>query len=69
MNGSTRGKVYCKLTFEKDGSISSIDIVKSPHNCYSQEALRVIKLMQNWIPAKLNNQPVKFSLILPINFE
>lgn len=64
------GKVYVKFCVEKDGSISEVKIVKGIENCpeCSEEVIRLLKLMPNWIPAMENGKPVKSHCQIPFNF-
>lgn len=67
------GKVWCKFFIEIDGTITDIKVVKSLGYGCDEEALRIIKLMPKWIPAKLlcNDNPgnVRSEYTLPIKFE
>lgn len=62
----------CYLTFlvEKDGSIADVKIVKGVNGGVGcdNEAVRVVKLMPKWIPAKKNGQAISFQYNLPIKF-
>jgi len=62
------GIVYTEFIVEKDGSISSIKILRSPHEALSAEAMRVIQAMPKWIPGKQRTVPVRVRLTLPIKF-
>ncbi|MDJ1470189.1 energy transducer TonB [Xanthocytophaga flava] len=63
------GKVYTKLLIEKDGSISSIQMIKGlGHGC-DQEAIRVIKSMPNWKPAHQQESIVRSYYMLQVNFD
>ena len=48
------GTIYVQCLIEKDGSISNVSIRKGIHELYDKEAIRVIELMPNWIPAENN---------------
>ena len=69
MNGSIKGKVYCQFIIEKEGSISNLKIIRSPHPCYSEEVLRVMKLFPKWKPALYKNKPIRYRTVIPISFE
>ena len=64
------GLVHLKFLVEEDGSITDITILKGMTNCREceQEAIRVIKLMPNWIPAKKGNENIRTYFVLPIRF-
>jgi protein TonB len=69
LNSSIKGKVYCQFIIEKDGVISSLKIIHSPHKCFSDEVIRVMKLSPKWKPGTHNNQPVRTKSIIPVNFK
>ncbi len=64
------GKAVVSFNIMPDGHIDSIQILKSPHPLFSEEAIRVIKNMPWWSPAVDtlgNNVTVKY--ILPLTFQ
>jgi hypothetical protein len=52
-----KGKGTLKIYYRKDGSLSDFSILRDI-GYGSGEALRVLKLSPNWIPAMVNNKPV-----------
>lgn len=64
-------KAYTEFIVLKNGSISAIKILRGVPDCpeCDKEAVRVIKNMPNWIPAKVNGQPVNSYFYLPVKFE
>lgn len=62
------GKVYVSFVVEKDGAITNVKIVKSPHPSFSVEVIRVIKRMPKWIPGKKNGENVRTKLVMPFVF-
>lgn len=67
ING-VHGKTFVQFTVEKDGSITDIAVVKSPHKLLTKEAAKVVGEMPNWIPGYKNNKKVRVRFTLPINF-
>jgi len=64
------GKVYVQFVVKKTGDISDIKILRSPDTLFSQEAIRIVKLMPNWNPGKnLRGDSVDVRMVLPIKFE
>jgi len=61
--------VVCQFIVEKDGSISNIIIEQSIELPFDKEAIRVLELMPNWIPAEKNGKKVRVYKLLPINFK
>ena len=65
---SIHGRVYASFVVEKDGSITNIKIMRSPHPAMSGEATRMLKIMPRWVPGKLNDKPVRVKFSVPIMF-
>ncbi len=65
---SIAGKVYVQFIVEKDGTLSEIEIIRSPHVLLSDEVTRLVKAMPNWSPGKFEGETVRVRYILPINF-
>ena len=63
------GKVFIEFVVEKDGSISSINIVRSADPDLSQEAIRVVKAMPKWIPGMQRDKAVRVRFTIPITFQ
>ena len=64
-----QGRVVIKFVVNKDGSIVDAEAVKSPHPALSAEALRVVKSMPKWKPAKENGKVVRSRFNIPIVFK
>ena len=62
------GRVYVSYVVEKNGSISNIKVTRSPHDSLSEEAIRVVKAMPKWKPAKASGKVVRQRFMLPIKF-
>lgn len=63
------GKVFVKFIVDKEGGISSIDVIKGINADLDKEAVRVIKLMPPWKPGKQNGRSVKSQFVLPVYFK
>lgn len=70
LNEEKTGFVYVRFTVDTTGKISDIQIDSNQTNCknYEMEAKRIVQLMPNWIPGKIEGKSVKISYLLPINF-
>ena len=64
----TQGIVYVTFVVEKDGSLSDIKILQDIGAGCGEEAVRVIKAMPKWIPAKQKGEKVRMQFNLPIKF-
>ena len=64
-----QGTVFVKFVVEKDGSTTNIEIVKSSyHKFLNIEAVKIVKKMPKWLPAKKDGKIVRSYLTLPIRF-
>ncbi|GEM_PF-2283853 len=63
------GRVIVRFVVYADGSIGEIQIRKSVNPALDKEALRVINRMPNWIPGKLDDEPVPVWYSLSITFQ
>jgi protein TonB len=63
-------RVYVSFAVEKDGSITNPKILRnnSKSASFGKEAIRLVKLMPKWIPAKKDQKDVECSFTLPIIF-
>jgi len=62
------GTVYVSFMVEPDGKLSNVKLNKGIGGGCDEEAIRVVKLMPNWLPAKVGSSNVRFQMILPIRF-
>jgi TonB family protein len=63
-----QGRVIAKMIVNADGKITDIEIKRSPDERLSAEAIRLIKAMPDWIPAKKDGKAVESTFNLPIMF-
>ena len=62
-------RVVIGFVVEKDGSLTDFKIIRSSGPpVLAEEALRVAKLMPNWIPAKIQGRAVSTQFQIPIIF-
>ncbi len=60
--------VRIKFQVDKDGTVSSFEIVTSGGNEFDREVVRVCKKMPRWTPAIQNGISVPVSYLLPVTF-
>ncbi len=60
------GKVVVIFVIEKDGSLTDIKVLKDAGYNTGEEAIRILKLCENWKPAELNGYKVRVSFVIPI---
>lgn len=63
-----QGRVTLSFTVEKDGSIANIEVMRSPADELSKEAIRVVNSMPKWKPGKQRGKPVRVKYVLPVTF-
>lgn len=63
-----KGRVFIQFTVSKDGSLSDFTFIKGISKELDEEALRVIKSMPNWKPAKQNGRAVNSRFVMPVMF-
>ena len=63
-----QGRVMVQFVVETDGSITQVEVKRSPDDLLSDEAKRVVKLMPKWTPGKVGGKPVRTVFNLPISF-
>ena len=64
-----QGRVYVQFVVNEDGSLSDAKILRSPDKALSQEAIRVVKAMPKWKPAKQGEKAVRSYFRLPFSFK
>ena len=65
----TQGKVVMTFVVDKTGKVTEIKVAKSVDIYLDTEAMRVCKLLPNFIPARQNGEPVSVWFTLPITFK
>ena len=68
MSKGISGLVIIHFVIEKDGSISSPEVLKGIGGGCDEEALRVVKIMPKWKYGKNNGNIVRVAFNLPIKF-
>ena len=62
------GMVVINLIVDRQGKLINASILKDIGGGCAEEALRIIKLMPDWIPAKHRGEAVKAQFTIPIQF-
>ena len=64
----TQGTVLVTARINKEGKIVDVNLTKGVDPLLDAEALRVVKLLEEWEPATVNGEKVEGSVLLPIVF-
>ena len=62
------GRVYVSFTLSATGKVQDAHVMSGPGNGLNDEALRLVWLMPNWEPGRVNGQPVRVACTVPITF-
>ena len=65
---SIQGRVLLSFVIERDGSLTNVQVLQSPHSSLSDEAVRVVKASPKWSPGKQGDKVVRVKYTLPIEF-
>ena len=65
------GKCFLKFVVNETGNISNVEVLKGVPGCpdCDKEAIRVVKSMPKWKPAKMTGRAVKCYFNLPFSFK
>ena len=64
-----QGRVWGSFIVNKDGTVSDIKLEQGAYFSLDDEALRVLKIMPAWEPGRINEEPVRVKIYLPIVFK
>ena len=62
------GRVVLRFIIKSDGSVDDVAVVKGLYPACDSEAVRVVKMMPNWIPGQQNGNPINTHYSLPVTF-
>ena len=62
-------RVIIRFIVEKDGRLTHFEVLRSPDEKLSEEALRLVKLMPRWTPAKNKGEVVRSLFTIPVTFK
>ena len=62
------GKVWIESVIDRDGKVVQPKVAYSVHPLLDQEALRIVRMMPDWKPGKLNGETVKVKYVFPVTF-
>lgn len=68
LENGIQGTVVLSFVIEKDGSLTNIQVLRTPDRSLSEEATRVLSKSPKWSPGKQRNQVVRVKYTLPVVF-
>jgi periplasmic protein TonB len=64
-----QGKVILRFIVNKSGTIADVQVLRGIGGGCDEEAVRVVRSMPHWKPAKQNGRSVRYYFILPVVFQ
>lgn len=68
MENGIQGRVFFSFIVETDGSVSNVEVVKSPSKLLSDEVLSIFARVPRWTPGQQDGVPVRVKFSMPIDF-
>lgn len=62
------GRVSCRFTIQKDGSITDVEVIRGVDPSLDQEAVRMLEVMPMWKPGRQRGRNVAVSYTVPVSF-
>ncbi|MBW4891888.1 energy transducer TonB [Mucilaginibacter sp. HMF5004] len=63
-----QGRVFVSFIVERDGTLSTIKVLRAPSETLGKEGARIISQSPKWIPGMQGGKTVRVQFTLPINF-
>lgn len=63
-----QGLINVSFVVNGDGTLSNFCVFDSPPEILAKEALRILKIMPNWLPGSIDGEPVRIRYTIPIRF-
>lgn len=63
-----QGKVFVQIVVNSEGKMIEAEVKESVHPLLDKEAIRVVKSLQRWIPAKIKKVPVSSKMYVSVGF-
>jgi protein TonB len=67
-DANIQGTAYISFVVEKDGSISSVTVLRAPNPSLGEEAKSKVQSMPKWSPGMQNGHAVRVQYMLPVHF-
>jgi TonB family protein len=64
-----QGVVFVGFVVERDGSVTKIEVLRTPDPLLSKAALDIIRKLPNYTPGKQRGEPVRVKMVLPVRFK
>jgi TonB family protein len=67
-NNNVQGTVYLSFVIEKDGSVSTVKVLRGANSSLDNESVRVVSAMPKWTPGTQDGVPVRVAYLVPIHY-
>jgi TonB family protein len=67
-----QGTVVVKLSITKEGKVAKTEVIRTPNDLLSEEAVRLINISSDdglWLPGKINGRPVNAKEVVIVKFQ
>ncbi|MDX2414442.1 MAG: TonB family protein [Bacteroidales bacterium] len=64
-----KGTVYLKIVIDPYGHTKEISVIRGVNEDLNNEAIRVVKLIKDWMPALLDGVAIESSIGIPVRFD
>lgn len=64
-----KGDVLVSFIIEKNGHLTEVGVLSDAGHGTGDEAIRIMEISPNWIPASLNGNPVRVQYLLTISLD
>ena|SRR5689334_6283369 len=68
LDNKVEGTVYVSFVVDETGKITNVQMLKRMAYGMDQEAMRVVKMMPNWVPGMNKGKAVAVQYTLPVKF-
>lgn len=62
------GKVFVSFVIDTTGQVTNVKVMRGVHPLLDAEAIRVVKALPRWEPAKQRGKKVRISYVVPVQF-
>ena len=69
IDAGIEGRVFVGFVVEKDGSVSSIKLLRGIGYGCDEAAMDVVRKMPKWKPGMQGGKPIRVSWMFPVKFE
>lgn len=63
-----QGRVVLSFVVSRDGTLTDIEVLRTPHRSLADEAVRVLNKSPKWAPGKIGGKTVPVKFVLPVDF-